>query len=92
MKNNSYNNKVNFAKAFLAVIDSQNELTPEFTKAMRQINHYFMEVNDYDSISTDLDEYIGSLDDYISGQSDDSESPIGFRQSFEKCYLDEDRS
>lgn len=67
MEKNSYDCEVNFARAFLAAIDSQRELTPEFTKAMRQMNHYFMEVNDYDSISTDLDEYIGSLDDYISG-------------------------
>lgn len=87
MAKDNYGNEISFAKAFLAAIDSQNELTPKFTKAMRQINHYFMEVNDYDSISTDLDECIGSLDDYISGRSTDSESPAGFRESFEKCYL-----
>ena len=87
MADDKYDNEANFAKAFLATIDSQDKLTPKFTKAMRQINHYFMEVNDYDSISTDLGEYIGSLDDYISGRSSDGESPVGFRESFEKCYL-----
>lgn len=76
-----------FVQSIFDLVDSQSNITPEFTSALRSLVSTFMKFDNYSDISSDLSEYVGTLDDVVSGRTSDKDWIAEFRKSLVDLYL-----